>query len=124
LMRKALETFAEAAAENDPIGRLSATGRFFGVLLAECGNEVIREILDGLNARINFLRAQSMSKPERARYSLAEMRRILSAVQKGDEDAARKAATDHVKSACNAAQSVYVSRQTNRRSRCLIPITK
>ena len=110
-MRKALEAFAEAAAENDPIGRLSATGRFYDVLLQGCGNAIIREILDGLNARINFLRARSMSKPEQARYSLAEMRRILSAIQKGDEAAARRAAVDHVNAACNAAQAAFVPRK-------------
>lgn len=110
-MRKALDSFAEAAAENDPIGRLFATGQFYDVLLAGCGNEVIRQILDGLNARINFLRARSMSRPERARYSLSEMRRMLSAIQKRDEDGARKAAVDHVKAACNAAQGAFVPRK-------------
>lgn len=110
-MRKALAAFAEAAAENDPIGRLSATGEFYDVLLAGCGNEVIREILEGLNARINFLRARSMSRPERARYSLTEMRRILSAIQKGDRQAARKAAVEHITAACAAAQRAFVPRK-------------
>ena len=110
-MRKSLAAFAEAAAEDDPIGRLSATGQFYDVLLAGCGNEIIREILEGLNARINFLRARSMSRPERARYSLAEMRRILAAIQKGDQQAARKAAVEHVTAACGAAQRAFVPRK-------------
>jgi DNA-binding GntR family transcriptional regulator len=107
-MRMALESFAEAAAEKDAIGRLNATGQFYEVLLTGCGNDIIRDILDGLNARINFLRARSMSRPDRARYSLAEMRRMLAAINKGDAEAARKAAVDHVNAACLAAQQAFV----------------
>ena len=110
-MRKALDAFAEAAADNDPIGRLNATGQFYDVLLAGCGNRIIREILDGLVARINFLRARSMSRPDRARYSLAEMRRIMSAIQKNDIELARKAAVDHVIAACSAAGEVFKSKK-------------
>lgn len=110
-MRKALDAFAEAAADNDPIGRLNATGQFYDVLLAGCGNRIIREILDGLVARINFLRARSMSRPDRARYSLAEMRRIMAAIQKKDVELARKAAVDHVIAACLAAGEVFKSKK-------------
>jgi DNA-binding GntR family transcriptional regulator len=80
-------------------------------LLAGCGNQIIREMLDGLVARINFLRARSMSRPDRARYSLAEMRRILSAVQKRDVELARTAAVDHVVAACLAAREVFNSKK-------------
>ena len=110
-MRKALDAFAEAAADNDAIGRLNATGQFYDVLLAGCGNRIIREILDGLVARINFLRARSMSRPDRARYSLSEMRRILSAIQKKDTELARKAAVHHVIEACLAAREVFKSKK-------------
>jgi DNA-binding GntR family transcriptional regulator len=110
-MRMALNAFAEAAADNNPIGRLSATGQFYEVMLAECGNQIIREMLHGLLARINFLRARSMSRPDRARYSLAEMRRILAAIQKRDGVLARKAAVDHVNAACLAAREVFMPRK-------------
>jgi DNA-binding GntR family transcriptional regulator len=110
-MRTALDAFAEAAADDDSIGRLSATGQFYDVLLVGCGNRIIQEILDGLVARINFLRARSMSRPDRARYSLSEMRRILSAIQKKDIELARKAAVDHVIAACLAAREVFKSKK-------------
>jgi DNA-binding GntR family transcriptional regulator len=110
-MRKALDAFAEAAADDNPIGRLDATGQFYDVLLAGCGNRIIREMLDGLVARINFLRARSMSRPHRARYSLVEMRRILSAIQRKDVALARKAAVDHVLAACLAAREVFKSKK-------------
>lgn len=110
-MRAALDAFAEAAAENDAMGRLNATSQFYEVMLGGCGNQVIREMLDHLVARINFLRARSMSRPDRSRYSLAEMRRILSAIQKKDVDLARKAAVDHVNAACLAARDVFIPRK-------------
>lgn len=111
LMRKALDAFARAAENDNPIGRLEATSRFYDVLLTGCGNRVIREMLDGLIARINFLRARSMSRAGRARFSLLEMRRILVAIQKRDAARARKAAVDHVNAACLAAREVYLSRK-------------
>jgi DNA-binding GntR family transcriptional regulator len=110
-MRNALDAFAKAAADDDPIGRLTATSQFYNVLLAGCGNQVIHEMLDGLIARINFLRARSMSRTGRARFSLAEMRRILSAIKKRDAALARKAAVDHVNAACLAAREVFLSRK-------------
>ncbi len=110
-MRDALAAFAQAAADDDPIGRLDSTSRFYAVLLAGSGNQVIQEMLDGLIARINFLRARSMSRPGRSRFSLAEMRRILAAVEKHDPAPARKAAVDHVHAACRAARVVFTSKR-------------
>jgi DNA-binding GntR family transcriptional regulator len=65
-------------------------------------------------ARINFLRARSMSRPGRGRYSAAEMRRILRAIDKRDAAGARAAAVEHVRSACTAAQSVFELRKAVR----------
>ena len=56
------------------------------------GNTVIEDLLQRLLARINFLRAQSMSHAGRAKFSLREMRAIFQAIVKGDSRAARKAA--------------------------------
>lgn len=106
-MREALSAFSEAVAKDDPIARLEATRRFYDVLLKGCGNPVIREILEGLFARINFLRARSMSRPGRAKHSDREMRRILLAINKRDAVAARRAAEEHVKAACEAARLVF-----------------
>jgi len=110
-MRAALEDFAAAVAEDDTLGRLKSTARFYEVMLAGCGNQIIREMLEGLVARINFLRAHSMSRPGRAKHSGAEMRRILAAIGKRDPAAARAAAVEHVRAACAAARAVFESKQ-------------
>ncbi len=109
-MRSALKAFVEADEKDDVIGRLSSTSQFYEVILAGCGNGVIREVLQGLVARINFLRARSMSRPGRAGHSASELRRILMAIEKKDPSAARDAAVVHVQSACAAAREVFEPR--------------
>jgi DNA-binding GntR family transcriptional regulator len=106
-MQRALAAFIEADENDDAIGRLTSTSRFYDVMLRGCGNRIISEMLQGLVARINFLRARSMSRPGRARYSAAEMRRILRAIEKKDAAGARAAAVQHVCNACAAAKAVY-----------------
>jgi DNA-binding GntR family transcriptional regulator len=108
-MRQALELFSKAVAEDDPIGRVQATARFYDVMLSGCGNSIIHETLLGLTARINFLRARSMSHPGRVKHSLSEMRRMLSGISKKDPTAARAAAVDHVHAACAAARETFES---------------
>ena len=106
-MRAALKAFVEADENEDVIGRLRSTSQFYGIILAGCGNGVIREILVGLVARINFLRARSMSRPGRARLSAMELRRILAGIEKKNPIVAREAAIAHVRSACAAARHVF-----------------
>ena len=106
-MGAALDAFTKAVSRNDPLERLNATSRFYEVMLLGCGNLVIRELLEGLFARVNFLRARSMSRPGRARYSAREMRRMFAAISKRDPGAARLAAVDHVQAACAAARDVF-----------------
>jgi DNA-binding GntR family transcriptional regulator len=106
-----LTAFVDADESKDAIGRLTSTGRFYDVMLRGCGNAIIRELLQGLVARINFLRARSMSRPGRARYSATEMRRILRAIEKNDAAGARGAAVAHVHAACAAAEIVFEPRR-------------
>jgi DNA-binding GntR family transcriptional regulator len=111
-MHHALAAFVEADENDDAIGRLTSTSRFYDIMLRGCGNRIISEMLQGLVARINFLRARSISRPGRARYSAAEMRRILRAIEKKDPAGARAAAVQHVRNACAAAKAVYEPWQT------------
>jgi DNA-binding GntR family transcriptional regulator len=111
-MREALDDFDKAVAQEDPMGRVLATSRFYDAMLAACQNSVIRELLQGLVARINFLRARSMSRPGRARHSAIEMRRMLTAIGRKDPKRARAAAVEHIRAACTAARGVFESKKT------------
>jgi DNA-binding GntR family transcriptional regulator len=104
-MRAALAAFERAVARRDPAGRLAATARFYDAMLAGCDSGVIAELLQGLVARITFLRARSMQRAGRARESAAELRRLLARLEARDAPGARAAAIDHVRQACAAARA-------------------
>jgi DNA-binding GntR family transcriptional regulator len=48
-----------------------------------------------------------MARPGRSKHSAVEMRRIVTALEKGDAVAARQAAVAHVEAACAAVKVFY-----------------
>jgi DNA-binding GntR family transcriptional regulator len=106
-MRAALVEFERAVARRDPAGRLGATARFYDAMLGGCESAVIAELLQGLVARITFLRARSMQRAGRARESAGELRRLLACLEARDASGARAAAIDHVHRACAAARAAF-----------------
>src|SRR5665213_66109 len=106
-MQSALRAFNEAIVTDDAPGRVTATNDFYQAILRGGANSVIGEVLQSLNGRINFLRFQSMARPGRSKHSATEMRRILTAIEKGDFAAARQAAVAHVEAACDAVKVFY-----------------
>lgn len=106
-MRAALAAFRKAARNGDAAVQVESTADFYAELLRLCGNSIIEETLSGLLARINFLRAKSMSRPGRAEYSFKEMAAILDAVEAGNSEAARQAAVYHVEQAHMSAREAY-----------------
>lgn len=106
-MRDALADFRSSIKSDDRVLQVTSTSRFYEPILSGCGNRVIHEVLQGLMARITFLRARSMSQSGRAKYSLREMSNILDAIKSGDPEKARAAAREHVENACAAAKLVY-----------------
>jgi GntR family transcriptional regulator, trigonelline degradation regulator len=105
--KAALADFDRAVTVNDAHGRLTHTQRFYDLIIEGCGNPIIGEMLQSLFARINFLRARSMSRGGRGKNSSVEMWRIYAAIESHNVRAARAAAIQHVKSACAAAQEVF-----------------
>jgi DNA-binding FadR family transcriptional regulator len=95
--------------KEDSARRLSATAEFYRIMQQAAGNTLVDELLRRLLARINMLRAQSMSRAGRAAFSAKEMRAIFQAISKGDSRAARKAAETHVKNASQAARVMVES---------------
>lgn len=77
------------------------------MILRGSRNPVIEELLLGLLARVNFLRARSMTKPGRAAVSYQEMKDIFGAILAREPEQARSAATRHVQNAKEAARSVF-----------------
>jgi len=111
-LEHALRDFENAVRRHQPAERIRATSAFYEIILNGCGNDIIREILESLLARINLLRAKSMNNPGRDTHSADEMRGIFEAIRQHDPVAARAAAELHVIAARKAAQIAFNSEQT------------
>lgn len=106
-MQRALADFDRAVKSEDAPLRISATTNFYDALIRGSGNQIIGDLIHNLQARINFLRVQTMSSPGRAKNSNRELKKIGEAIAKHDVRAARAAAVDHVEAACQEAEEVF-----------------
>ena len=107
LMSRTLQEFERALKRKDAPQLVASTAEFYALMLDGCGNRIITEMLQGLNARVAVLRARSMSRPGRAKFSLSEMTALLDALKRGDAEGARAAAQTHVRAAAAAARESF-----------------
>ncbi|TWG78999.1 DNA-binding GntR family transcriptional regulator [Cupriavidus gilardii J11] len=106
-MREALRRFELAVKQGDAAQRVVATTAFYDAMIAACRNDVLGSLIRGLLARINFLRAQTMAMPGRAKHSYRELAAIFDAIEARDARSARAAAVAHVKAAQQEAHEVF-----------------
>lgn len=111
-LERAIDAFEAAVQAGDAIRRIRTTEAFYDAMLDGCGNEIMRDMVVGLNARVSLLRATSMSRSGRANESVLELRRIYEEIAKGDASGARSAAKDHVRSAAASARKVFVDQKS------------
>lgn len=102
----AVESLHAAGSTSDRKQLVQAKERFYDVILSGANNHLIREMLTGMLARVNLLRATSLSQSERLPVSLEEIRRLFKLIQQRDAQAAREAAYNHVLNAQKAALAV------------------
>lgn len=105
-IREALAAFEEAVKQDDSASRVRTTESFYEAILRGTRNDVLRDAVVRLNARVSLLRTTSMSRSGRARESARELRRIYTSIAKGDAEGARIAAQSHVRSAAQSARRV------------------
>ena len=74
----------------------AAKGRYYDILFTGCRNEEIRRALENVIGRIYYLRSQSMMDADRRAASLAEMKRLTTALINRDQLAARAASLTHL----------------------------
>lgn len=108
VMRLTAANTAIQAAFADGTSRdvLKATTDFYELLFAIAGKSVAWQLVQGLNARINYLRAMTISRPNRSVDANAEMLRIVEAIARKDGRAAAKASFDHVEKVKNLAMAM------------------
>jgi DNA-binding GntR family transcriptional regulator len=78
---------------------LDVKDRYYDVFLDGCGNEQIRSIHEGLQARVRLMRATSLGQPDRPGQTLTEIDAVVTAIEARDPDAAETAAKAHVERA-------------------------
>jgi GntR family transcriptional regulator, trigonelline degradation regulator len=99
-LARALEKVERVAAKGQPI--LAAKDAFYDVLFEGGGNEALRSMAGSLHARVSVLRSLSTSVPGRLEHSVAELRAIVDAVERGDAEAAAANCALHVRNAGQA----------------------
>ena len=76
---------------------------FYDALVAASGNPIIGQMLGNVQARIAQLRAVTMQSPGRTRHMIAELGRVLTAIESGDPERAAMECKAHVDSAAQIA---------------------
>ena len=82
---------------------LKAKTELYDVLLNNCGNALVKEILMSQYSRVNLLRATSLMHPDRLPASLREIDKLFKALKARDAEGAAAAARLHVANAEKAA---------------------
>jgi len=78
---------------------LRAKDEFYAVLVQGARSPALKQILEGIQARVQILRATSLSKPGRPKETIKELRAIVAAIKKRDAETAAKLCSDHVRKA-------------------------
>jgi len=104
LLRGIMEDLEKAVAEGRLEQVIEGNKRFHTAIAEIAGNEVLRDVLRGLQAHVSLLRVTSLSQPGRPEATLKEHRAIYEAIAAGDPEQAEKLAADHVRRAGEAAQ--------------------
>ena len=95
----------------DTVAIVNAVSDFYGVLYEGAGNRVAGQFLSLLQARVNYLRATSVSQKERYVDSFQEMARIVEAIRARDAQAAHEACVKHIKAASEVALAALAEKQ-------------
>jgi DNA-binding GntR family transcriptional regulator len=99
----ALSVIRSAYKRHSPSEVLVATTAFYRLLFEGGGKSVAWAITGSLNARVNHLRALTISRPGRDKDGPQQMQRIVEAITKGDGPGAEKACLAHVATAAEIA---------------------
>lgn len=98
-----MDNIERTVREGDLAELVARKDDFYSVLLDGARNAVVRSIHESLRTRIAYLRATSLSRPQRSQETLHEVRKITDAIVRRDSEAAWTLCREHVKKAADAA---------------------
>jgi DNA-binding GntR family transcriptional regulator len=110
-LQLAMEALQAALKTNEVATLVTAKDQFYAVMLGGAANHTLAAITDSLRNRITWLRYLTLAQPRRASQSVAEMRRILAAVLRRDEEGAGRACLEHVEAAAAVAKQVLLQHE-------------
>ena len=99
---KQLVQIHKTIGKGDPRQMAAMAGEFYSMILQGARSRVISEVARPLMARVNYLRARSMSEPGRMDGGLREWETMVEAVVAGDADKAAAAMSEHLRNARKA----------------------
>ena len=102
-LASAVDTIKQATKNGSKDELQAAKTKFYAVIMDNCGNIFVKQMLTLLHNRINLLRATSMMQKGRLSHRLVEIGEILSAVKAKDSTRAAKACRNHVENAAKSA---------------------
>ncbi|ONG49518.1 GntR family transcriptional regulator [Pseudoroseomonas deserti] len=112
-LRAVYERLAAAGEASDRAELLAIKRDFYAVLLRGCRNPMVARMLDQMLNRNSQLRATSLSEPGRLPHTVAEIRRVVQAIEHRDPEGAWEACRHHVKRA--AAVAIRILREREER---------
>lgn len=115
--RKTTQRLRRAAEDGDTDKVLTAKGQLYDIMLTNCRNGLLSEVLHSLFSRINLLRATSLMHPDRLPHSLAEIDELTDALEARQADRAQELATRHVTNACTVALDMLAEQNRSQGAR-------
>lgn len=96
----AVENYAVVARSTTEVRQmLAAKDGFYAVLIAGAHSPALQELLAGIQARVQVLRATSLSEKGRSKQVVAELRAVVKAVRARDAEKAAALCAAHVRKA-------------------------
>lgn len=103
-LHEAVEYFATTAAGTSDIRViLDAKDSFYEVLIEGAASPALKNIIEGIQARVRILRATSMGEPGRGEEAAAELRRMVEAARLRHASEAAQLCATHVRNAAKTA---------------------
>ena len=103
LLRDGYAQVSAAYVSGHPSAMIHAKTDFYDVLMEGAENPVAAQMLRSIHIRVSQLRRASLGNPHREENSLAEIRRLVEAIEARDVAAAERVCREHLENAADAA---------------------
>jgi DNA-binding GntR family transcriptional regulator len=106
-----------AQESDDPLALRRAKNDFYEVLVSDCGNAVLGQMLRLLHNRIQLLRTVTLSEPGRGREAAAEIVAIFEAVNRRDAERASELSALHVRNGQKVMETAFTAHKSGKKER-------